>query len=473
MFKQPKRPPPDFRILKLRAAEEANKSMTDYIKSCNKRDGYALWEVDTDRKISNNQFKKRFDALKAQAEATLDARRERLAGKLYSEEAALQDELKTTQETPEERRAALEGRARALMEQREQERVKFADQMLYQQWREGCDGVRAGDSRAITVATTEARFLQVEEKEAAKMQEATEKHQFDAMYERERLKKEKRYALEVKLRKELDEAALRVLDEQCADIRERRNDQEQVVKQDVAEMKARWSAEERAHQVEVSAKLEKNKIIGEELITFNIMKQQELAAAKQRDDAFDMQLIGEAIRAAEEEQDRENELKDRKKEADRMYRTHLGMLMAKEAESEEERDRLIAEQLHKHEAKRQAEKDAEEAARQKLMAEVVVDRDRQMAEKAVHRRIIADEKIVERQRMEAEMADMASIEHEYSAMAHAQAVQNRLDIEAQIQYKESLERKAKEDQAQAWQGALAAEDDYQKMINYDTAQQRA
>ena len=32
MFKQPKRPPPDFRILKLRAAEEANKSMTDYIK---------------------------------------------------------------------------------------------------------------------------------------------------------------------------------------------------------------------------------------------------------------------------------------------------------------------------------------------------------------------------------------------------------------------------------------------------------
>ena len=32
MFKQVKRPPPDFRILKLRAAEDANKDMTDYIK---------------------------------------------------------------------------------------------------------------------------------------------------------------------------------------------------------------------------------------------------------------------------------------------------------------------------------------------------------------------------------------------------------------------------------------------------------
>jgi hypothetical protein len=32
--------------------------------------------------------------------------------------------------------------------------------------------------------------------------------------------------------------------------------------------------------------------------------------------------------------------------------------------------------------------------------------------------------------MEAEMNEMANIEHEYSATAHAQRVQNRLDIEA-------------------------------------------
>ena len=34
-------------------------SLSLHLQSCNKRDGYALWEVDTDRKISNNQFKKR------------------------------------------------------------------------------------------------------------------------------------------------------------------------------------------------------------------------------------------------------------------------------------------------------------------------------------------------------------------------------------------------------------------------------
>ena len=103
---------------------------------------------------------------------------------------------------------------------------------------------------------------------------------------------------------------------------------------------------------------------------------------------------------------------------------------------------------------------------------MVADRERQIAEKASNRAHAADEKIYERERMEAEMNEMANIEHEYSALSHAQRVQNRLDIEAQIQAKESNARKAKGDQAQAWHGALAAEDDYQRMINYDVAQTR-
>jgi hypothetical protein len=63
-------------------------------------------------------------------------------------------------------------------------------------------------------------------------------------------------------------------------------------------MKARWAAEERAHRAEVAAKLEKNKVIGEELQAFNIQNQAELADIKSRDEAFDLQLIEEAMRAA-------------------------------------------------------------------------------------------------------------------------------------------------------------------------------
>ena len=55
------------------------------LQSCNARQGYAQWENNTDKMIAKNQFKKRFEALKAQAEANLDARREKLAAMLLAE----------------------------------------------------------------------------------------------------------------------------------------------------------------------------------------------------------------------------------------------------------------------------------------------------------------------------------------------------------------------------------------------------
>lgn len=470
MFPQPKKPSPDYRILKLRKFEEANRAMTDHLKVCATRDEMAAWENKTDAKIEQNKINQRFAELKAKAEAQVDKRREKLAEKLYAEEIMLQAELKSNQITPEQRRAELEDRARALMNEREQERKQFADQMLYRQWREGCDGVRAGDSKAILMKTVAARADQVVDKELVKRHELFEKKQFDEMYERDRLKKEKRYAIEVKERKERDEEALRVLDEQVADIRVRRAEAEEVVKHEIIEMKKRWAEENAAHEAEVAARYERNKIIGEELKRFNVQKQAEMQAIKDREEAYDKQMVLEAQRQAEEEEDREAELKDRKKEEDRMFRQHLAMLMVKEQESNEERDRLIKEQQDAHEAKRQAQKDAEEAARAKLMSEVYEDRDRQIAEKDAKRQALAAEKMIERERMEREMAEMAAVEQEYSTMLHAQRVQNRLDIEAQIRAKEDAALKEKEEAVQAWEGALLAEEQYQRMINYDATQ---
>ena len=128
----------------------------------------------------------RFEALKAQAEATLDARRERLAAKFFDEERALQAELVAGQVTPEERRAALEARARKLFAEREAERAAFAEEQLYRQWRAGCDGVRQGDSKAMQMEAIMGRGAQVERKAAEREAERAEKSAADAAYEQER-----------------------------------------------------------------------------------------------------------------------------------------------------------------------------------------------------------------------------------------------------------------------------------------------
>ncbi len=414
----------------------------------------------------------RFEALKAQAEANVDARRRKLAAKLHAEELALQNELVANQVTPEERRAALERRAVDLVRRREEERVAFAEQMLYRQWRDGCDGVRQGDSNAQLRAALEGRSSQLEEKAAARETAAREHAAFEVMYEAERLKKEERHAREIAdIKKKADEA-VRVLDQQVAENRKLRAEKAEAAKREVEEMKSQWAAEEARHDADIAAKLAKNMRIGEDLKAFKAARQAELAAIKEREEAIDRELLEEAMRQKAEEEAREAELKERKKEQDAIYRTHLAALLQKDGEDESERDRLVAEQQALYEAKRQAEKDRAEAARAKLMAEVHADRERQLAQHAVAREMAAEAKITDKLRMREEVAEMEAVEEEHKARVHAQRIKNRLDIEAQIQYKDSLARKQKEDARQAWEDALQAEKDYQSMIDFDAAQAR-
>ena len=237
-------------------------------------------------------------------------------------------------------------------------------------------------------------------------------------------------------------------------------------------MKSQRAAEEARHDADIAAKLAKNMRCGEDLKAFKAARQAELAAIKEREEAIDRELLEEAMRQKAEEEAREAELKERKKEQDAIYRTHLAALLQKDGEDESERDRLVAEQQALYEAKRQAEKDRAEAARAKLMAEVHADRERQLAQHAVAREMAAEAKITDKLRMREEVAEMEAVEEEHKARVHAQRIKNRLDIEAQIQYKDSLARKQKEDARQAWEDALQAEKDYQSMIDFDAAQAR-
>ena len=554
------RAPADYRIQRMRAAEESSRQMNAYVKvratamfrvrfrialgsasatppvpcanadsrvpfpntprrarphkACNVRDLNAQWENNTDKMIANNQFKKRcarapptrvstarratypnlsdsasarktltdgrstfqnfstrFEALKARAEATLDARREKLASMLFEEERALQAELVTKQVTPEERKEALVARARALVAKREAERAQFAEQQLYRQWRAGCDGVRQGDSHAVLAKALAGRAEQVERKAAEKEAERRENLAFNALYEEERLKKEARHARDVKERKLRNEEAVRLLDEQVRKNLERRVEATDAKRRDVEDLKQQWAAEEEKAAATAAAKAEKARLIVEELEAFNAQRRAEQAREKAEEEHFKKKLLDDAMAQIAAEEACEAELKVRKKEQDRLYREHLLALMVKGQLDESERDRLVEAQQAKYEAKRQEEKDREERARAKLMAEVCADRERQLAAKAARRMAAAEDKAEERRRMEEELAELRVAEEDHGAQVNAVQVQHRLDIEAQIQYRDSMAAKKKEEQRRQWESSMRAEADYQRMI--ENEQRRA
>lgn len=78
----------------------------------------AAWANSTDRRIQQNQLQERFSSLKAQVDAALAARQDRLAEKLHVEEQALKQELISCQETPAQRRAQMAARAHELAKRR-------------------------------------------------------------------------------------------------------------------------------------------------------------------------------------------------------------------------------------------------------------------------------------------------------------------------------------------------------------------
>ena len=73
--------------------------------------------------------------------------------------------------------------------------------------------------------------------------------------------------------------------------------------------------------------------------------------------------------------------------------------------------------------------------------------------------------------MEEELAELRVAEEDHGAQVNAVQVQHRLDIEAQIQYRDSMAAKKKEEQRQQWESSMRAEADYQRMI--ENEQRRA
>ncbi len=121
----------------------------------------ATWQAKSDAKMRQLTVDRRFEALKERREADLNARRQRLAEKLFAEDQALKLELIQSKETPEQRRAKLAERARVLASKREQERQELAAKLYDQAFMENCDVLRETNSKRMLYRTLDERTAQV------------------------------------------------------------------------------------------------------------------------------------------------------------------------------------------------------------------------------------------------------------------------------------------------------------------------
>ena len=459
--------PPDARILKMREYEERNRWLCETVKSNLYRDTVVNWENKTDEKIRRKLVKQRFETLKTEAAEQLQARRERLGAKLRLEESMYQEELGLARETPEERRAKLEARAKELREQRESERSKFAEDAMHRRWRENCDAVRELDSKAIVEETERVRAVQVEEHFARKMTEKEEEKAFDSMMEFERQKQQQRYEDGKREKRDRDNEALRVLNEQMNLQKQLEDEQEDERRNEILAMKAQWKAQEEESRQQQLELMQKNARTREELISFNKQREREKAAEEEKERQLDIRIVEEAMAKAQAEDDRDAEAKFRAREEARMYRQHLELMMAQEAESENMRDSMIEEEERKAWARRDAQLAKENEARANLWNEVVQQRSQQLGHKSSMRSAEDEERKLERSRMAEEIERLEALESRFRASQKANRIAHRMDVEAQIaahQHEKKLEKMRAEEERKAFRNA---EHEYGSMMEKD------
>ena len=327
-------------------------------------------------------------------------------------------------------------RAVALFEKREQERLAAAQEALYRQWREGCDGVRATESAVITLTCAADRKQQMVERLGRKMTEAEEARFWHELNEKERLRKEERHVSDVEAMKRRMEAVSFARGSQLEELAERRRMEADEAARDSEEMKQRWEAEQAAADEAARAAADEAARVAADLKDFNANRRANVDAAAQAEKALDQELLRRAMEKAAAEDERDRLIREAKRQGDDVYRAHLAMLARQAREEEKERERLIAEYNAEQADIADAKRAKEEAARQRLQQQVVAGNRQQMEEHAAAKAGAAAAKAAERQQYEMDRRTMGEAAAKAASAQRAAVFLRKAELEAQIRAKE-------------------------------------
>lgn len=373
--------------------------------------------------------------LELQDEAKLHERRQKLAELLLMEENQYRIELEAMQETPADKALRNVALARKHKEDREQRRMEYAQEQYLRKWRAGCDDLRTLDSEAYLKHVKEEQLKQQHEKHDALKSKKEEEEKWARLWEEDRLQK---------VQREEEEAAKRGL--ACYDTRnaitrqmaERMEQRLQDLNEKTAERDA-WlkqlqedaRAAELRRQEEYKRKLEQGKAVTAWNDEFLQRKKDE---KRLREEAERMEI---AIKMANYQKDTQAKQADKEAMQREMVEYREYLLARKEEEKRLERDleRLTKEYLDKENARRDAQHEKEQAARDKLLHEVLEGRKQQLEAKGQSRDRRAQELAEERKWLAQDLELAKQQEEAEERAARQQALERRQALETQIRLK--------------------------------------
>ncbi|MEW5301976.1 MAG: hypothetical protein WDW38_008607 [Sanguina aurantia] len=390
------------------------------------------WETRTSEKIKNSTIQQRYDALQTRRLADLESRRQRLADKLAHEEDMYKQQLLSAQVTPEQRRAQLAARARALAASREAERQSLASSLMEQAFRERCDVLRDTNSKRILYSTLDERNAQIEQRMSSKIYEAEERRAFAEMNEQERVNKEQRHLDDLMRDKQLRRETVKVLDEQVKAVAVKRAGEATAKAVEAAELMALWAKIAQEQKDEDAADRARMKALAAELLEFNRLKQMQISEGERHAREMDLRTLQVSLSKEAEDESRDGEKREAQREDAKRYRAQLALMMHQDAEDQAQRDGMIFAEFQDQQAKRDAELAARDEARRQLMREVDVIRQQQIKYKLDRRHQDARDVEAERAAIEADERVAAAEAHTKALATRKKSLMTRLEFQTQM-----------------------------------------
>ena len=322
------------------------------------------------------------EAMERRERATraLTERREELREKLQREEHIYALELAGKRTSAGARRADLEARARALLEKREEERLKYVEDMEYKRWLETDAQAREAASLSLAQQVELGRRAQIQEHARSAVEEEERKCRLN-------ITMAKHWAQDAERARRLDAEALAgrksLAKELEAQLNERENERRKRLhaeQEERAQLKRQWEIQAAEINAAQSEDALRRREIHLDMLKSNAERQVELFAALERERAYDAQMLADALENERIVDAEHAELAQRRREEEALYAQYLqDFSRERDAQCRVDEERIENERVA-HERRQENTRKLAELARMELMQECVNVRARQIKE---------------------------------------------------------------------------------------------
>lgn len=411
--------------------------------------------------------------MKQDKQQRLEERRKRLSEMLLKETKEYEEELKAKRLGGAGRLLQMKERADELRADKEARRKEIAEQKLYDHWKQNAVELREIEADQLREHVVNSWADQVSDRQENLKSARQEDRRMDAVVERERL-----LALEKERAKE--EEKKREQENLAADLRKQmkelklRDEEAQMLKQEQEDL---LKAQRRLEQAEEDRRLldeaRRKREFGRVLIRQH--KAQMKRKSKEIQEALELDLkILEAL-AKKEDQDKIIETSRREKaRADAEYmRQVVEQQLKLEQQREAELDMLYRDEAARMWTKREAEWERERLARERLMAEVLDVRRKQLDNKMEENKRRQQESIESREQLLRELEEVQRMTAREKSEEARLRKEREEEIQAQITSRREKAKEMQQIEREELERERREKEGYDRMLRHEADHMKA